>query len=367
VSGYEASTIYGKRRAERLEPWLDPAGDLARLCDAVGIMYQEMLELAEEQGEDGEAPIPQGTNLIRNSGFEYGSKGWANHGNFPTFGATFVRSTEQHFAGKASLAVTTDGKHTLEGVEYAIPGTFLSGVTYNASIYYRQGKVAGLPLQLTLGTPADNEVLTGQTTGAAWERAQVNWKPKANHEGVTLAVQSEIAEKQSFYLDAVMVIVGSVAIPYEETEREYVPAYGALLDPELCPAKALPYLAQFVGVTIPAGTPEAEARALVLAESGLERGTTQSIETAIERVLGAEPFMLQERTNAKGEANAYAFNVIVGTGKKTKALEEAIAAVKPGGIISTVIEGTGMWLQATKKWSEAVAGKTWATIKEGEF
>jgi hypothetical protein len=63
----------------------------------------------------------------------------------------------------------------------------------------------------------------------------------------------------------------------------------------------------------------------------------------------------------------YAFNVIVGPGKKSKALEEAIEAVVPAGVFFSVIEGTGMWLQGTLKWSGVAAGKKWSAIKTGDY
>jgi P2-related tail formation protein len=63
----------------------------------------------------------------------------------------------------------------------------------------------------------------------------------------------------------------------------YVPAYGKIFNPETCPADFLPYLGMYVGVPIPLGTPEAEARALIKAESGQERGTEAAVKSAIER------------------------------------------------------------------------------------
>ncbi len=52
---YAAGTALGKRLEARLEPWLDTPGDLARFSDAIGQMLQNVLELAEEEGEDGSA------------------------------------------------------------------------------------------------------------------------------------------------------------------------------------------------------------------------------------------------------------------------------------------------------------------------
>ena len=68
-----------------------------------------------------------------------------------------------------------------------------------------------------------------------------------------------------------------------EGEPDWVCAWGRLLDPDLCPASALPYLGQYVGVPIPVGTPEVEARELIRAKAGTNRGTESAVEAAIER------------------------------------------------------------------------------------
>ncbi len=154
----------------------------------------------------------------------------------------------------------------------------------------------------------------------------------------------------------------------QDGEAAFVPPWGRLLNPELCPAIALPYLAQFVGVSIPTGASAVEGRALVKAESGLERGTLAALRMAIERTLPAGAhYLIQERTEANGTEGAYHFNVIVETGKSTQPLFEAINAVIPAGIWYSVLEVTGAWLEGTKIWSAVTAGKTWATIKEGEY
>jgi hypothetical protein len=85
--------------------------------------------------------------------------------------------------------------------------------------------------------------------------------------------------------------IGAIAEPLmsvlEETgldgEAGFVPAYGRIFNATTCPAEYLPFLGNFLGIPIPVGTPEAEARALIRAESGLERGTEASIKAAIER------------------------------------------------------------------------------------
>ena len=193
---YAATSIYGARRQARLEPWLDPNGDLARLCDAVGQMYQGTLELAEEEGEDG-------------------------------------------------------------------------------------------------------------TAG-------------------------------------------------------YIPAWGRLLDPVLCPNKALAYLMQFLGIERLKEETEAEARATLKRDAHAEFGSPRSIEEAIKKVLGAGKYTIQERTNKAGSPAAYAFNVLVETGKASKALEEAIRARTPAPIQFNVLELKNAWLERSKRWSEIKAGRKWS-------
>lgn len=96
-----------------------------------------------------------------------------------------------------------------------------------------------------------------------------------------------LTEDLAFVAEAIGTMCEPLAEVIEETgypdEAGWVPGYGKLFNPEECPGKYLPYLGNFVGVPVPVGTPEAEARALIKAESGLERGTEASVKAAIER------------------------------------------------------------------------------------
>ena len=143
----------------------------------------------------------------------------------------------------------------------------------------------------------------------------------------------------------------------------WVPSYGVIFNPTTCPAKWLPFLGQFVGVEVPKTATEAEARALLKEEPGLERGTRMALEGAIRKVIGnTEPFDIQERTALNGSEAAYHFNVLVKTGKASTALKEAIEAVKPGGVQFSLLEVENTWLQASKKWSEPTV--KWSEAKE---
>ena len=151
-------------------------------------------------------------------------------------------------------------------------------------------------------------------------------------------------------------------------EAGYVPAWGILFEVERATLRELPFLSNFVGVTVPKGATEAEARALVKASAGLERGTLMSLEGVIKRIIGAtEPFTIQERTNASGEPAAYYFNVYVPTGKISQALYNAINEVIPAGIWYTLFELKEAWLEGKKAWENIVAGKKWPEMTEGNY
>lgn len=148
----------------------------------------------------------------------------------------------------------------------------------------------------------------------------------------------------------------------------FVPSYGNVMNPEECSAEFLPWLGMFVGVPIPEGMPEAEARELIKLELGIHRGTQASIEQAIIRTLGDVPFLLLSRTNEAGESNPYSFVIILAKGHgEPIPVEEAIRATKPAGLKFAVIERAGTFFSGTKKWESIAAGKLWSEMTEGTF
>lgn len=58
------------------------------------------------------------------------------------------------------------------------------------------------------------------------------------------------------------------------------PGWSALLDPDRCPAWALPWLAQFAGVELTPGADEAQQRAEITHPPAFVRGTVQAIKDA---------------------------------------------------------------------------------------
>lgn len=68
-------------------------------------------------------------------------------------------------------------------------------------------------------------------------------------------------------------------------ERDDMPPWAVLLDPDLCPVELLPYLAQFVGVVITPEMTEAQIRAEITHPTGWRRGQPESIQIATRRTL----------------------------------------------------------------------------------
>jgi hypothetical protein len=177
-------------------------------------------------------------------------------------------------------------------------------------------------------TPASGLVTEGILNSLSpWNDPDGHW---ANLNAAMAAMLEPIA---SLVLD-----VGSPDEP-----ASYQPGWSVLLDPDQCPAQYIPYGAQFVGVFIAPGTPEAEARAIWKARSGWWRGTLQAIQSAVE-LAQATPdptrYAIQERMGPLGP-DAYHFMVAVDytsltTQGDTTQLVANITAIKPAGVQFTV-------------------------------
>jgi Phage tail protein (Tail_P2_I) len=68
-------------------------------------------------------------------------------------------------------------------------------------------------------------------------------------------------------------------------ERSDAPSWSILLDPDRCPAKALPYLAQYVGVAITPEMSEQQIRNEIREPTGWARGRPPAIRIATRRTL----------------------------------------------------------------------------------
>lgn len=117
------------------------------------------------------------------------------------------------------------------------------------------------------------------------------------------------------------------------------PGYSLLLDADRVPDKAIPWLAQFVGVTITKGLPAADQRSQLKGLTNWKRGTVDALQAApLPYLTGSKTVIIKERFTG-----AYNFEVITYTSETpdSASVLAALIAQKPAGLIMTYIVYAG--------------------------
>lgn len=144
------------------------------------------------------------------------------------------------------------------------------------------------------------------------------------------------------------------------------PGWSQLLDVTRCPTAFLPYLAQFVGVTLTPGLTDAQWRAQIVAETGMARGTVGAITAAARKLLtGSQTVVVIERAGG----DPYAFGVVTYTSETpdSDAVLAALTAAKPAGLVMTYscVDGQ-IWAQLIANyatWQDVInAYPTWLDV-----
>jgi hypothetical protein len=129
----------------------------------------------------------------------------------------------------------------------------------------------------------------------------------------------------------------------EQGKAGWEPSWGKLLNPATCPAKYLPYLGQFVGVTAQTTATEASLREEIKTDPGFNRGTLAAVEYAVRSNLtGSKGFTIRERTAVNGTEDAYRFQILIynaGDMPSQAAVEQAVMEAKPGGVFFNIVVG----------------------------
>jgi energy-converting hydrogenase Eha subunit B len=131
----------------------------------------------------------------------------------------------------------------------------------------------------------------------------------------------------------------------DDSDADFVPGWGVLFDPDLCPTWALPYLGQFVGVGNLVGVPDATARALIKSQPRHRRGTPRSIvQAAAATLTGTQTVVLTEfYLGDPYQLSAVTYTAETPDPSVTLA---AMLANKPAGILLTYNVFAG-WLIST--------------------
>jgi hypothetical protein len=150
------------------------------------------------------------------------------------------------------------------------------------------------------------------------------------------------------------ILCEALARPYEQVAElidppEPYPPWGPLFDINVCPTWALPWLAQAVGIRLPAGMDDATARVLIVSSAGHKAGTVDAIKAAIQATLvSARPPAPAQVYFREREGSAYRLEVVtLNSETPDPALTlSAIIAAKPGGIKLTYRNADGWDYQA---------------------
>ena len=129
--------------------------------------------------------------------------------------------------------------------------------------------------------------------------------------------------------------------------------WSIIMDADRAPDYMLPYIAQFVGQTIPTGMSEADARALIKAPSNSERGTRASLIENVEKYLtGTKHISLRERDTSPWHATMNILSGESGIANGTYVVNQANASLspiiqalldnKPVGIVLELIVSNGI-------------------------
>ena len=149
------------------------------------------------------------------------------------------------------------------------------------------------------------------------------------------------------------------------------PGWALLLDPDRCPARFLPHLAQRVGVTIPAGTPETEARALIRDVRNWNRGTIPAMVGDVQATLtGTRYVHIVERDGGPHDLTLYTRSSETPDPAKTLAAATAASRKRIGLRVTHSVAATQSWREARlvddRTWAQLLADyptKTWAQAR----
>jgi hypothetical protein len=159
----------------------------------------------------------------------------------------------------------------------------------------------------------------------------------------------------AYLCEALMVMLEQVAEVYDPADP--LPPGAPLLDPELAPDWALPWVAQLVGARLPAGATPEQARALIAGVSGWKRGTPAALRAAAQLYLTGNRTVTFRERDANSPDPPYTLEVVTLTGETPNpaAVLAALLAQKPGGLVLNyrTVEGQDWQAVQAKTWRQA--------------
>lgn len=129
-------------------------------------------------------------------------------------------------------------------------------------------------------------------------------------------------------------------------DTEDGPGWSAVLDPDRAPVWALPWLGNFVGVTLPPGLTEAQQRARLVNPPAFNRGTFDGLVAAVRQTITGTGYVFA----LERQGSPYRITVVTRTSETPDPGGTLVAAKsqKPAGLVLThVITTTRTYLENT--------------------
>jgi hypothetical protein len=149
-----------------------------------------------------------------------------------------------------------------------------------------------------------------------------------------------------------------------ETDEDAGEGWTRLFDPDLCPAEALPYLAQVIGETLPVGLEEAAAREWIKDNPNARRGTPESVFLATQRQLtGNRLVSMQERYGGVVDKVAIRTNTLE-TPNPAGTMQDILSVLPADTVLEYLVVSGATWDDAKAgyaNWTAAKA-KTWGEV-----
>lgn len=170
-----------------------------------------------------------------------------------------------------------------------------------------------------------------------------------------------VAQDDAANDDALLNLATALMAPRELMEiardSETHIAWGALLDPDVCPAELLDWLAVYAGSVLPpSALTEAEKRYRILQSAGRYRGTPRAVIEELQlHLTGTRTVYVGFHTPDEWH---YSVATITSETPDADAVERAVIAQKPAGMLVDVV--------TTDDWSYFVLGPTLVGYRDGD-
>lgn len=159
-------------------------------------------------------------------------------------------------------------------------------------------------------------------------------------------------ESESYRLLELCEAIGQLQQPVEDVARDTDdgPGWSIIVDLDRAPAEWLPFLAQFNGSRAKPGLDAAAQRDLIRHADGIQRGTPSAMRNAPLPYLVTEAAAPYIGFYERIEGSAYRLGVVTLTAETPDpaAVEAAIRAQKPGGIVLEYVVIDGFTFQAVR-------------------